>query len=80
MDATMSGEGTRVAEGLVCVLVEVHSCRVRESYLSTALTHVRLLACVHTLVDGQRRPLDELLAAVGVVAHVGANATVDTFW
>jgi hypothetical protein len=34
---------------------------------------------VNTLVDSQRGPLDELLAAVGVVAHVGANATVDTF-
>lgn len=31
------------------------------------------------LVDSQRGPLDELFAAVGVVAHVGTDATVDTF-
>jgi hypothetical protein len=34
---------------------------------------------VDTLVNCQRRPLDELLAAVGVVAHVRTDATVDTF-
>lgn len=46
--------------------------------LSTTLTHVRLLSSVDTLVDGQGRPLDELLAAVGVVAdmrpHSGVNS------
>jgi hypothetical protein len=41
---------------------------------------MRLLAGVDTLVDRQRRPLDELLSAVGVVAHVGADATVDPFY
>jgi hypothetical protein len=61
------------------VLVGALSCQGWESYLSTSLAHVRLLSGVHALVDSQRGPLDELLAAVGVVAHVGANATVDTF-
>lgn len=32
-----------------------------------------------TLVDRQGGPLDELLAAVGVVAHVRADTAVDTF-
>jgi hypothetical protein len=40
---------------------------------------MRLLAGVDALVDRQRRPLDELLPAVGVVAHVGTNAAVDPF-
>jgi hypothetical protein len=34
---------------------------------------------VDTLVDGQGGALDELLAAVGVVAHVRADTAVDTF-
>ena len=49
-------------------------------YLSTALTHVRLLSGVNTLMDCQRRTLDELLAAVRVIAHVWAYTTVDTFY
>ena len=77
VDATMSGERTRVTEGLMCVS-EGLSQNWR-TYLSTTLTHVRLLAGVDALVDSQCGSLDELLAAVGVVAHVGADATVDTF-
>jgi hypothetical protein len=34
---------------------------------------------VDTLVNGQGGALDELLAAVGVVAHVRADTAVDTF-
>jgi hypothetical protein len=49
------------------------------TYLSTSLAHVRLLAGVDTLVHSQSRALDELLAAVGVVAHVRADTAVDTF-
>jgi len=47
------------------------------THLSAALAHVRLLAGVDALVDRQRGPLDELLAAVGEVAHVRADATVN---
>jgi len=50
------------------------------TYLAAALTHVGLLASVDTLVNRQRRPLDELLAAVGVIAHVRADTTVDAFY
>lgn len=50
-----------------------------DAYLATALAHVRLLARVNTLMHRQGRTLDELLAAVGVVAHMGADAAVDTF-
>lgn len=45
--------------------------------LAATLTHVRLLASVHTLVNGQSRSLDELLTAVGVVADVRADTAVD---
>lgn len=38
-----------------------------------------LLASVDTLVNRQGGALDELLAAVGVVAHVRADTAVDTF-
>jgi hypothetical protein len=38
-----------------------------------------LLARVDTLMDCQRRALDELLAAVGVLAHMGTDAAVDAF-
>jgi hypothetical protein len=51
-----------------------------KTYLAAALTHVGLLAGVDTLVDRQRGALDELLAAVGVVAHMRADAAVDTFY
>ena len=40
---------------------------------------MRLLASVDTLVDRQGGTLDELLAAVGVVADMRADAAVDTF-
>lgn len=49
------------------------------TYLSAALTHVRLLAGVNTLVHSQSRPLDELLAAVGILAHVRTDAAMDAF-
>lgn len=50
------------------------------AYLATALAHVRLLSRVNTLVYSQRRPLDELLAAVGEVADVGADAGVNALY
>lgn len=50
---------------------------VTGAYLSATLAHVRLFAGVNALVDSQRGPLDELLAAVGVVAYVRTDATVD---
>ena len=78
VDATMSCERARVAEGLGCVS-EVLVLSNMYTYLSTTLTHVRLLAGVDALMDGQRGSLDELLAAVGVVANVRADAAVDTF-
>jgi hypothetical protein len=49
------------------------------AYLAAAFAHVRLLASVDALVDCQGRTLDELLAAVGVIAHVRADSAVDAF-
>ena len=54
-------------------------CRTEFSYLSTSLAHVRLLTSVDTLVNREGGALNELLAAVGVVAHVRADTAVDTF-
>lgn len=50
------------------------------AYLAAALTHVRLLASVDTLVDRQSRPLYKLFPAIGILAHVGADAAMDAFW
>lgn len=50
--------------------------RVTE-WLAASFAHVRLLASVDTLMDGQSRALNELLAAVGVVAHMGTDAAMD---
>jgi hypothetical protein len=61
-------------------MLEMHaSQKIRGTYLATSLAHVRLLAGVDALVHGEGGALDELLAAVRVVAHVRADAAVDTF-
>jgi len=54
--------------------------RIVKAYLATTLTHVRLLASMDTLMNGQGRSLNKLFAAVGVLAHVRADATMDTLW
>lgn len=51
----------------------------KNSYLAASLTHVGLLASVNTLMNGQGRTLNELLAAVWVIANMRADAAVDTF-
>jgi len=48
-------------------------------WLAASFTLVRLLPGVHALVDGERGPLNELLAAAREVADVGSHAAVDTF-
>jgi hypothetical protein len=50
------------------------------SYLSATLAHVRLFASVDALVHSEGGALDELLTAVGVIAHVRTDAAVNTFW
>ena len=83
VDAAMTRQRAGITEGLVLSLVEGNKGnqggRGQRAYLSTTLTHVRLLASVDTLVDRQGGTLDELLAAVGVVANMRADAAVDTF-
>jgi hypothetical protein len=41
---------------------------------------VRLFASVDALVHSEGGALDELLTAVGVIAHVRTDAAVNTFW
>lgn len=49
----------------------------QRAYLATPLALMRLLARVHTAMDGERGPLDELLSAAGKVAHVRTNARMN---
>lgn len=53
--------------------------RIRGAHLSASLAHVRLLSGVNTHVHRQGGPLNELLTAVGVIAHVGTNTAVYPF-
>lgn len=35
---------------------------------------------MHSGVHGQRRSLNELLVAAGIIAHMRSNPAVNTFW
>lgn len=80
MYPTMPSQRTAVAEGLRGPSQFTSACSWMcwSAHLSTTLTHVRLLSSVDSLVDGQGRPLDELLAAVGVVADMRPHSGVDS--
>ena len=78
VDASVARQGTRVAERLLSRSGFVTSQAVLASYLSAALTHVRLLASVNTLMNSESRTLNELLSAVGILAHVRPDSTMDT--
>jgi hypothetical protein len=81
VNTTMPSQRARVTERLGGKLaMSMGACCSWVAYLATSLTHVWFLAGVDTLVDGQSRALNELLAAVGVVAHVRTDPAVDTFW
>jgi len=73
----MTCQGARVAERLGAGLGLGIKQVMSGTYLSAALTHVRLLAGVDTLVNSQSRPLDELLAAVGILAHVRTDTAMN---
>jgi hypothetical protein len=79
MDSTMTCQGARVAERLGSGLGRAVKQVMPGTYLSAALTHVRLLAGVNTLVNRQSRPLNKLFAAVGILAHVRTDAAMDAF-
>lgn len=48
------------------------------AYLAASFAHVWLLTGVHTRMHSQGGTLNELLTTARVVAHVGADATVNT--
>jgi hypothetical protein len=79
VDAAMASQRAGVAEWLGSVSVCVQRMELVLTYLSTTLAHMRLLTRVDALVHCQGGALDELLAAVGVIAHVRTNAAVNTF-
>lgn len=79
MNATMASQRTRITEGLYYESELCTMSNMTEAYLSTSLAHVRLLSRVDALVDCQSGTLNELLAAIGEVAYVRTDATVNTF-
>lgn len=79
MDAAMASQGARVTERLCKESARVQTRIVGGPYLSATFAHVRLFAGVDALVHGEGGALDELLTAVGVIAHVRTNAAVNTF-
>ena len=50
------------------------------AYLPATFAHVRFLAGMNAGVYRQRRSLDELLIATGIVADMRSNTTVYTFY
>lgn len=76
VDAAMPSQGAGVTEGLSR---SEWMYPEQRSYLATSLAHVRLVTGVDTCVYSQGRPLDELLATVGPLAHMGSLAAVDAF-
>lgn len=77
VDAAMAGERTAIGEWLLLQSVSVKGTWCGMLYLSTTLTHVRLLASVHTRVHCQRRALNELLATAWVITDVWPYTAVD---
>lgn len=61
-------------------IIEKSTLRVRNAYLAAAFAHVRLLAGMNACVYSQRRSLDKLLIATGIIADMRSNATVYTFY
>lgn len=86
----MAGEGGSAGKGLlavgvralvralsrVCSAMSGKRAAVAEG-LCASLAVVRLLSSVHSLMHGQGRPLDKLLAAVRPVANVRTDSAVD---
>ena len=60
-------------------LAQEREHNVGVAYLSAALAHVWLLARMYSRVNGQRRPLNELLIAAGMFANMRPNTAVDPF-
>lgn len=51
-----------------------------DKYLSTSLTHVRLLASMHSCVHRKSRSLDELFTAIRVVADMRPYPAVNPLY
>ena len=82
MNATVSGERTRVTERLDRVIVNrISSKRTKTfTYFTTPLAHMWLLAGVNSHMDGQRRPLNEWFATTRFGANVRPVASVYTYY
>lgn len=79
MNPTMPSQRARVAEGLFVswLVIDARLLGCQIAYLSTSFTHVRLLSSVYSLVNGKSGTLDELLAAVWIVADMWPHSGVD---
>lgn len=79
VNPTMTCQRARVAEGLFCFWSAAEAClpQCRRTHLAATFTHVWLLSSVHSLMDGKSGTLDELFAAVWVVADMRPHSSVD---
>lgn len=75
----MPSQRARVAEGLFIswLVIDARLLDSQIAYLSATFTHVRLLSSVHSLVNGKGGTLDELFAAVWIVADMWPHSSVD---
>lgn len=79
MNPTMPSQRARVAEGLFIswLVIDARLLGYQIAYLSASFTHVRLLSSVYSLVNGKSGTLDELFAAVWIVADMWPHSGVD---
>ena len=78
MDASVPSQRTRIAKWLSQSKLRTES-RMLIAYLATLFAHMRLHACVDSLMDSERRPLDETFAACGKIAGMRSDTAMDTF-
>lgn len=77
--SAMPRQRAAVTESLIVVSILSKAVKGRVLYLGADFAAMGLLASVHSLVHGESRPLDELLAAGGMVANVRPVTAVDAF-
>lgn len=82
MSGVVSGQRTRIPKGLHCKTVSLKLLAQylpRRTYLATLLAYARLLPCVSSLVDGQRRSLDKLSVASRIATGMRFIPAVNAF-
>ena len=80
MYPSVPGQRTGIAETLVGVSLCHNMNNDNDKYLPTPLTHVRLLASMYSSVHGESRSLNELFAAIRIVADVRPYPAVNSLY